>query len=95
MDESARGNAVLPVMGIPLKEIYNRASGDYFGPALEDPAKYAKWVFVNVEAEERGARTPAPRTWCTRRSVTNPSFTVRYSLAFSTPTHRIYERSSD
>ena len=56
MDESARGNAVLPVMGIPLKEIYNRASGDYFGPALEDPAKYAKWVFVNVEAGDRGTR---------------------------------------
>ncbi|MFP3835759.1 hypothetical protein, partial [Chryseobacterium sp. SIMBA_028] len=34
MDESARGNAVLPVLGIPLKEIFNRASGDYFAPAL-------------------------------------------------------------
>ncbi|WP_024819421.1 ArnT family glycosyltransferase [Arthrobacter sp. 31Y] len=94
MDESARGNAVLPVMGIPLKEIYNRASGDYFQPALEDPAKSAKWVFVNVEAGT-GARDSGPTDLVYRAMVKSPSFTVRYSLAFSTPTHRIYERSSD
>ncbi|MGO4146058.1 ArnT family glycosyltransferase [Paenarthrobacter sp. YAF11_1] len=93
MDESARGNAVLPVMGIPLKEIYNRASGDYFGPALEDPAKYAQWVFVNVEAGT-GARDSGPTDLVYQAIVANPSFTVRYSVAFSTPTHRIYERSS-
>lgn len=93
MDESARGNAVLPVMGIPLKEIFNRASGDYFGPALEDPAKYARWVFVNVEAGT-GARDSGPTDLVYQAMVKSPSFNVRYSLAFSTPTHRIYERSS-
>lgn len=94
MDESARGNAVLPVMGIPLKEIYNRASGDYFAPALDDPAKYAKWVFVNVEAGT-GARDSGPTDLVYQAIIKNPSFGVRYSVAFSTPTHRIYERSSD
>ncbi len=94
MDESARGNAVLPVMGIPLKEIYNRASGDYFAPALDDPAKYAKWVFVNVEAGT-GARDSGPTDLVYQAIIMNPSFGVRYSVAFSTPTHRIYERSSD
>ncbi|WP_416430317.1 ArnT family glycosyltransferase [Paenarthrobacter nicotinovorans] len=94
MDESARGNAVLPVMGIPLKEIYNRASGDYFAPALDDPAKYAKWVFVNVEAGT-GARDSGPTDLVYQAIIKNPSFGLRYSVAFSTPTHRIYERSSD
>ncbi|MDI2036623.1 ArnT family glycosyltransferase [Paenarthrobacter nitroguajacolicus] len=94
MDESARGNAVLPVMGIPLKEIYNRASGDYFAPALDDPAKYAKWVFVNVEAGA-GARDSGPTDLVYQAILKNPSFGMRYSVAFSTPTHRIYERSSD
>ncbi len=94
MDESARGNAVLPVMGIPLKEIYNRASGDYFAPALDDPANYAKWVFVNVEAGT-GARDSGPTDLVYQAIIKNPSFGVRYSVAFSTPTHRIYERSSD
>lgn len=94
MDESARGNAVLPVMGIPLKEIYNRASGDYFAPALDDPAKYAKWVFVNVEAGT-GARDSGPTDLVYQAIIKNPSFGVRYSVAFSSPTHRIYERSSD
>ncbi|MDQ0104646.1 hypothetical protein J2T10_004322 [Paenarthrobacter nicotinovorans] len=94
MDESARGNAVLPVMGIPLKEIYNRASGDYFAPALDDPAKYAKWVFVNVEAGT-GARDSGPTDLVYQAIIKNPSFGVRYSVAFSAPTHRIYERSSD
>ncbi|MEV7661480.1 hypothetical protein [Paenarthrobacter sp. NPDC089316] len=94
MDESARGNAVLPVMGIPLKEIYNRASGDYFAPALDDPAKYAKWVFVNVEAGT-GARDSGPTDLVYQAIMKSPSFGVRYSVAFSTPTHRIYERSSD
>ena len=93
MDESARGNAVLPVMGIGLKEIYNRASGDYFGPALQDPAKYAQWVFVNVEAGT-GARDSGPTDLVYQAISKDPSFTVQYSLAFSTPTHRIYERSS-
>lgn len=94
MDESARGNAVLPTMGIPLSEIYNRASGDFFGPALEDPAKYAQWVFVNVEAGT-GARDSGPTDLVYRAITKDPSFTVRYSVVFSTPTHRIYERSSN
>lgn len=93
MDESSRGNAVLPVMGIPLGEIYNRASGDFFGPALENPAKYAKWVFVNVEAGT-GARDSGPTDLVYQAILKDPSFAVLYSVAFSTPTHRIYERSS-
>lgn len=94
MDESARGNAVLPVLGVPIREIYNRASGDHFAPALEDPARYAEWVFVNVEAGN-GAADSGPTDLVYRAISTNISFNARYALVFATPTHRIYERSTD
>lgn len=94
MDESARGNAVLPVMGIPLRNIYNRASGDFFAPALADPARYAEWVLVSVE-EGSGATGSGPTDLVYRAIRKNPSFEARYALVFSTPTHRIYERSTD
>src|SRR5690606_16285250 len=36
VDESAEGNAVLPLMGIPMSQMYNRASGEVlFNSALE------------------------------------------------------------
>lgn len=94
MDESAGGNAVLPVMGIPLHHFYNRASGDHFAPALFDPALHAEWVFVNVEAS-RGASYTGPRDMVYEAISQNPSFGTRYALAFSTPTHRIYQRTVD
>ena len=94
LDESARGNAVLPVLGVPISELYNRASGDYFVPALEDPARYAEWVFVNVEAGN-GAADSGPTDLVYRAISTNTSFTARYALVFATPTHRIYERTTD
>lgn len=94
MDESARGNAVLPVMGIPLEEIFNRASGDLFAPALADPARHAKWVFVNVEAGS-GAKDSGPTDLVYQAILKVPSFNARYAVVFSTPTHRIYERIAD
>lgn len=87
MDEVAGGNAVLPVMGIPLHNFYNRASGDYFGPALADPARYAEWVVVSVEA--------GPTDLVQRAVSQNPSFDTHYALVLSTPSHRIYQRFTD
>ncbi|KQR02925.1 hypothetical protein ASF72_06955 [Arthrobacter sp. Leaf141] len=94
MDESARGNAVLPTMGIPLHNIYNRASGDHFAPALADPARYAEWVFVNVEAGA-GPQDSGFTDLAYEAISADPTFNSRYSVVFSSPTHRIYERSTD
>ncbi|WP_285247172.1 glycosyltransferase family 39 protein [Pseudarthrobacter sp. efr-133-R2A-89] len=92
LDESARGNAVLPMMGIPLANIYNRAAGDHFGPALQDPAKYAKWVLVNVEGED--APLDSGFTDLVHQAISaSPTFNARYAVVFSSPTHRIYERT--
>lgn len=94
MDESARGNAVLPTMGIPLNNIYNRASGDHFAPALADPARYAEWVFVNVEAGA-GPQDSGFTDLAYQAISSDPTFNSRYAVVFSSPTHRIYERSTD
>ncbi|HEU4668541.1 MAG TPA: glycosyltransferase family 39 protein [Arthrobacter sp.] len=94
MDESARGNAVLPAMGIPLGNIYNRASGDHFAPALADPARYAEWVFVNVEAGS-GPQNSGFTDLVYQAVSADPTFNSRYAVVFSSPTHRIYQRSID
>lgn len=94
MDESARGNAVLPTMGIPLSNIYNRASGDHFAPALKEPARYAEWVFVNVEAGA-GPQDSGFTDLVYQAISADPTFNARYAVAFSSPTHRIYERTVD
>ncbi|ACL40894.1 hypothetical protein Achl_2932 [Pseudarthrobacter chlorophenolicus A6] len=94
MDESARGNAVLPTMGIPLGNIYNRASGDHFAPALEEPARYAEWVFVNVEAGA-GPQDSGFTDLVYQAISADPTFNSRYAVAFTSPTHRIYERTVD
>jgi hypothetical protein len=94
LDESARGNAVLPTMGIPLGNIYNRASGDHFAPALEEPARYAEWVFVNVEAGA-GPQDSGFTDLVYQAISADPTFNSRYAVAFTSPTHRIYERTVD
>ncbi|MET1086942.1 MAG: glycosyltransferase family 39 protein [Arthrobacter sp.] len=94
MDESARGNAVLPTLGIPLSNIYNRASGGQFAPALADPVRYAEWVFVNVEAGT-GPQDSGFTDLVHQAISADPTFNARYAVVFSSPTHRIYERSTD
>jgi hypothetical protein len=97
IDESARGNAILPLTGIPLKEFFNRSAGDYFDAALADPAGSARWVFVNVEgAASPGSTTPqdsGPVDLVYKAISRDPQFASRYRVAFSTSTHVIYERS--
>jgi predicted alpha/beta-hydrolase family hydrolase len=80
------------MMGIPLSNVYNRAAGDHFPPALKDPAKYAKWVLVNVEGSD--APLDSGFTDQVYQAISaNPTFNARYAVVFSSPTHRIYERT--
>lgn len=48
MDESASTKSLLPQIGLPLREYLNRATGDLFVEALEDPAAHAEWLFYTV-----------------------------------------------
>ena len=79
-------------MGIPLSNIYNRAAGDHFGPALQEPAKYAKWALVNVEGED-GPLDSGFTDLVYQAISASRTFNARYAVVFSSPTHRIYERT--
>jgi hypothetical protein len=81
-------------MGIPLGNIYNRASGDHFAPALEEPARYAEWVYVNVEAGA-GPQDSGFTDLVYEAISADPTFNSRYAVAYNSPTHRVYERTVD
>ncbi|GGC95675.1 hypothetical protein GCM10011512_23390 [Tersicoccus solisilvae] len=91
MDESARGNAILPTLGIPLREIDNRAAGGSFERALADPAAHDRWILVNVEGAGAKADT-GPSDLVFRAIDARPDFGVQYRLVFRTATHCVYER---
>ncbi|MWV59240.1 ArnT family glycosyltransferase [Rathayibacter sp. VKM Ac-2754] len=91
IDESAAGNALLPEIGIPLSEYYNRSAGELFDEALAAPYTHAKWVFVTTaDAPELSETGVADLVYdaITRDS----SFDTRYRPVFSQGIYVIYER---
>ncbi|AZZ56625.1 ArnT family glycosyltransferase [Rathayibacter iranicus] len=91
MDESAAGNALLPEIGIPLAEFYNRSTGELFDEALAHPATHAKWVFVTTaDAPELSETGVADLVY---DSLTRDStFDTRYRPVFSRGNYVVYER---
>lgn len=91
MDESAAGNALLPEIGIPISEYYNRSAGELFDEALAAPYTHAKWVFVTTaDAPELSETGVADLVYdaITRDS----SFDTRYRPVFEQGVYVIYER---
>lgn len=82
IDESAEGNAVLPLMGIPMSQMYNRASSEIlFNSALEHPASHVRWIFMHLTAVEDTA-TAASVDNVTQAMLILPEFNLRYTLVF-------------
>lgn len=52
LDETTWSNAVLPQIGIPLREFYLRANGDLFSQAVADPAAHVRWVWASRSATD-------------------------------------------
>lgn len=48
MDEAAGPNALLPQIGIPLREYLNRSTGELFTEALADPQSHARWLLYTL-----------------------------------------------
>ncbi|MCJ1698228.1 hypothetical protein MT356_00735 [Rathayibacter festucae] len=91
IDESAAGNALLPEIGVPLAEYYNRSAGELFDEALAAPYTHAKWVFVTTaDAPELSETGVADLVYdaITRDS----SFDTRYRPVFAQGIYVIYER---
>lgn len=91
MDESAAGNALLPMIGVPLEQYYNRSTGSLFDEALAQPYTHAKWVFVTT-AEAPGLSETGVADLVYDSITKDASFDTRYGVAFAQGNYVIYER---
>ncbi|RFA07949.1 hypothetical protein B7R54_01010 [Subtercola boreus] len=91
MDESAAGSALLPEIGIPLVDYYNRSTGALFEEAIASPGTHAKWVFVSTaDAPELSQTGVADLVYDSVKD--QPSFATSYRVVFEKGDYRIYER---
>jgi hypothetical protein len=91
MDESAAGNALLPEIGVPISEYFNRSAGELFDEALAAPYTHAKWVFVTTaDAPELSETGVADLVYDAITS--DPSFDTRYRPVFQQGIYVVYER---
>lgn len=84
LDETTWSNAVLPQIGIPLREFYLRANDQLFTDALAAPAGHVRWVWAS-----RGASDSV--TALTKTAGFRSSFHEAYQNA----TIAIYVRNGD
>ena len=83
MDESAAGNAILPQIGIPLREYLNRSTGELFDAALANPAGHAEWLFyTTADAPQLSSASVADLVY--ERLLQDPAAAVAYETVFST-----------
>lgn len=90
MDEAAAGNAILPEIGIPLGEYYNRSTGDLFTQALAKPAEHARWVFMTVPNPDEQQTGNANLVY--EALADDPAFNAQYKLVFNDGLYRIFRK---
>ncbi len=91
MDESADGNAVLPLIGLPLRDFYIRAAGDAFDRALAEPNAYVRWIYMHrTELDETSTEASFDRV--TRAMLANPQFEANYAEAYRAGPISIFRR---
>ncbi len=91
IDESARGNAIIPLLGMDISQIYLRASGERFTQALKNPAANARWVLLNVE-EEGAPINSGPVDLVDQAFTAHPSARASYRTVYTSPTHAVLQR---
>ncbi|MFZ1362580.1 MAG: hypothetical protein WAS05_06555 [Candidatus Nanopelagicales bacterium] len=87
MDETRGGNSILPEIGIPLNQYYNRATGELLDEALDRPTDHAEWLFVNTEMPQSET---APTDLVFQAMRLHPDRFENYRLVYQTPTHSVY-----
>lgn len=87
MDETARNNAILPMIGLPLDQYYNRSTGDEFDEVILEPAANAEWIFVNTEIDPTDS---GPTDLVYQAMTKYPERFTNYRLVYQTPTHSVY-----
>lgn len=94
MDESADKLAVSPVIGVPIQEYYNRATGDLFEEALADPQDHARWVVMH-RVQVTNYATRSALDMVTAELADDPQFNADYRMVYSISDLGIYRRVSD
>jgi len=90
VDESARGNAILPILGIPMRELITRSTGAPFAVALAHPAGHAEWILANVDGRGVGLDS-GPHDLATQ-ALKRPDVLGRYMLVRQSGDHALYRR---
>ncbi|MEV8442161.1 hypothetical protein AB0425_32700 [Actinosynnema sp. NPDC051121] len=88
-DEQGAGNTVIPLVGIPNREWYNRAAGRFFDEALAAPAGHARWILVNVTAGTGEDGDDLVH----REMLEHPERFASYRRVYADDTHAIFKRS--
>ncbi len=84
LDETTWSNAVLPEIGIPLREFYLRANDQLFADAVAAPARHVRWVWTSRNASD-------PVAALTKTA----GFRAAYHPAYQNSTIVIYVRNGD
>lgn len=90
IDESASSNGIMPLVQVPIKEYWNRSTGDLFEEALESPRTHAEWLFVNTQ--DTGGVNLDGRDAVYQRMLDDPAAYAGYVEVFATDTHAVYRR---
>lgn len=89
MDESAL--LVAPVIGLPQREFFNRATGPLFDEALADPAGHARWVLMHIE-QVGNLSNASSLDLVTEELAGDPWFHAHYEQVYAVEDVAVYRR---
>jgi hypothetical protein len=89
IDEAAGGNSVLPLIGVPVREYWNRSTGGLFDEALDAPATHAEWILVNTDPHG-GVLDGPDAVW--DRMQQHPEDYTAYTPVYVEGDHTVYQR---
>lgn len=88
MDESASSSGIIPLVQQPIREYWNRSTGDLFEEAMDSPRTHAEWIFVNTQ--DTGGVNLDGRDAVYQRMLDHPQDYAGYVRVFATDTHAVY-----
>ena len=92
IDESASDNAVLPLIGIAMSQVYDRASGNAnFDAALADPVGHVQWVFMHLTAPKDPKHlVVGPDDFVSAALLDSSAFNTNYQLVYTSGNIGVY-----
>lgn len=94
IDESADKLAVAPVIAIDFDDVYNRAAGEAFDDALDNPESHVRWVVMH-RTQVTTYATKAALDLVTEALAEDPQFHARYELVYAISDLGVYRRIGD